>query len=182
MSRLQDWLSWGGARLGWPGLLGLALLAGGVAACLAVVRPMDAEVTRLQGEARALAQQLARRDATLASPVQVKDWRADLPSDHQAYGRLTRLFQAAEDAGLALDEGSYRTQFEGASTGQAGLGRLVISLPVSGDYPALRGFLAQALNQDPAIALENLRLTREAMNETELMAELRFALYLGGHP
>lgn len=182
MSRLQDWLSWGAARLGWPGLLGLVALAGGLSVCLAVVRPMDAEVTRLQHEARALTQQQARGDATLAPPVQVKDWRADLPSDHQAYGRLTRLFQAAEEAGLALDEGSYRTQFESASKGQAGLGRLVISLPVSGSYPAVRGFLARALNQDPAIALENLRLTREAMSETELMAELRFALYLGGRP
>lgn len=182
MTRAQDWLSWGAARLGWPGLLGLALLAGGVAVCLTVVTPMDAEVTRLQAEAQELAQKLARQDASLAPPVQVKDWRADLPSDHQAYGRLTRLFQAAENAGLALDEGSYRTQFESASKGQAGLGRLVISLPVSGNYPAVRGFLAQALNQDPAIALENLRLTREAMSETELTAELRFALYLGGRP
>lgn len=178
MSRVRDWLSWGVARLGWPGLLGLALLAGGVAVCLAVVKPMDAEVLRFQDQA----EQLAKRDTSLAPPVQVKDWREDLPSDHQAYGRLTRLFQAAEAAGLALDEGSYRTQFERAAKDQAGLGRLVISLPVSGDYSAVRGFLAQALNQDPAVALESLRLSREAMGETELMAELRFALYLGGRP
>jgi hypothetical protein len=178
MSRVRDWLSWGAARLGWPGLLGLALLMAGVAVCLAVVQPMGAEVMRLQDQARLL----ARRDTSLAPPVSVKDWREDLPSDHQAYGRLTRLFQAAEDAGLALNEGSYRTQFESAAKDQAGLGRLVINLPVSGNYPAIRGFLAQALNQDPALALENLRLTREAMGETELMAELRFALYLGGRP
>lgn len=182
MSRVQDWLSWGAARLSWPGLLGLALLAGGVAIYLAVVEPMDAQVARLQGEARDLARQRARQESFLAPSAQVKDWREDLPGDHQVYGRLTRLFQAAEDAGLALDEGSYRTQFESAPKGQSGLGRLVISLPVSGSYPVVRGFLARALNQDPAIALESLRLTREAMGETELMAELRFSLYLGGHP
>lgn len=178
MTRVHDWLSWGAARLGWPGLLGLALLAGSVAVCLAVVKPMDAEVAQLRDQAA----QLARRGAPAAAPARVKDWREDLPGGHQAYGRLARLFQAAAEAGLALDEGSYRTQFESALQGQAGLGRLVISLPVGGDYAAVRGFLAQALNQDPAIALENLRLTREAMSETELAADMRFALYLGGRP
>lgn len=178
MSGLRDWLAWGAARLGWPGLLGLALLAGAVAVHLAVVKPTDGEVGRLNDQARALAQ----RDMSVAPPVRVGDWRTQLPADHQAYGRLTRLFQAAEAAGLVLDEGSYRTQFEGQSQDKMGIGRLVISLPVSGDYLAVRGFLAQALNQDPAIALENIRLSREAMGETELVADLRFALYLGGRP
>lgn len=180
MSRARDWLLWGGARLGWPGLTGLALMAGAVALCLAMVRPMEDETARLQDRAQALSRQLAQRDA--AAPVRGRDWREDLPADHEAYGRLTRLFEAAEEAGLALDEGSYRTQVEGADRDQAGLSRLVIRLPVSGDYTAVRGFLAQALNQDPAVSLENVRFTREAMGETELEADLRFALYLGGRP
>lgn len=180
MNSPRDWLAWGAARLGWPGLLGLALATGAVAVRLAVVGPLDGEVARLQAQARDLAQTAARRQA--AASVRVRDWRADLPADHQAYGRLTRLFRAAEDAGLTLDEGSYRTQFEAPSPGQAGLGRLVIGLPVSGGYPAVRAFLASALNQDPALALENIRLSREVMSETELVADLRFALYLGGRP
>lgn len=177
MTRVNDWLAWSGARLGWPGLMGLAMLAGGVTICLGVVRPMDHETARLQDKARLLAQ----RHAPDAAPVRLRDWRADLPADHQAYARLSHLFQAAEAAGLALDEGSYRTQFDQA-TGQAGLGRLVVSLPVSGEYPAVRGFLAQALNQDKAIALENVRLSREHMGEAEVTADMRFALYLGRRP
>lgn len=178
MSRLTDWIAWGAGRLGWPGLSGLALVAGAVATCVLVVRPMDAQVTRLEGQSRLLAEQRARSDVAAMVAQPVRDWRADLPTDHQAYGRLTRLFQAAKEAGLALDEGSYRTQMES----QSGLGRLVISLPVSGDYTAVRGFLAQALNQDTAMALESLRFSREDMADTELLADMRFALYLGGRP
>lgn len=168
--RLMDWLAWGTARLGWPGLLGLALILGAAGICQTLVRPMEGEAAALADQARAL----ARHQATPV--VAVRDWRADLPADHEAHGRLTRLFQAAESVGLALDEGSYRTQHDAP----AGLGRLVIGLPVSGGYLAVRDFLAEALNQDPALALEHLRLSRETMGETELKAELRFALYLEG--
>lgn len=175
LARAMDWLAWSAARLGWPGLLGLALMLGAVGVSQVLVRPMEQESAALADRARSLAQ---RRAAPVAAVAAVRDWRADLPADHEAYGRLTRLFRAAETAGLALNEGSYRTQFDGT----AGLGRLVISLPVSGGYPAVRGFLAEALNRDPALALEHLRLSREAMDETELAADLRFALALGSRP
>ncbi|MEW5769461.1 MAG: hypothetical protein AB1831_03765 [Pseudomonadota bacterium] len=173
MKRLNDWLLWGAARLGWPGLLGLALLAGALGACLGAVHPMEAEAQRLRQQAAARAAQ-----PLAAAPVKVRDWRADLPADHEAYARLKQLFQAAEAAGLTLDEGNYRTQRDAAS----GLTRLLIGLPVGGGYPEVRAFLAQALNQDPAVALEGIDLSREDMASTELVAELRFALYLGGRP
>ena len=174
MSTARDWLSWGAARLGWPGLLGLGLLAGAMAVCLTLVHPMEAETRTLHERAQVLAQ----RPAEANQPVAVRDWREDLPAGHQAYARLQALFAAAEAAGLSLDEGSYRTQAD-ANTG---ITRLLINLPVSGDYLAVRAFLAQALNQDPALALEGLRLSREVMAETELVADLRFALYLGARP
>ena len=174
MSRLQDWLAWGASRLGWPGLTGLALLVAGVATCGALVHPMEEEATGL--EARAL--ELARKPQTEAMPAALKDWREVLPRDLQAYGRLTQLFQAAHEAGLELDEGSYRTQ----SDTEAGITRLVIKLPVTGNYPSIRSFMGLALNQDTALALETLRLTRDLMSETELSADLGFALYLGGQP
>lgn len=171
-ARAMDWLAWGAARLGWPGLLGLGLLVAAVGLCQTLVRSMERETAVLTLRAQSMAQS----QAAFAAPP--RDWRTDLPADHEVYGRLSRLFQAAESAGLTLDEGSYRTQLDVS----AGLGRLVIGLPVGGTYPAVRGFLAGALNHDPALALEHLRLSREAMDETGLEAKLRFALILGERP
>jgi len=178
----QDWLAWAAARLGWPGLTGLALLAVSLAACLLVVAPMETEALGLAQEAQTLAQRQARSQAAVqaqnAHSAALQDWRTQLPGSHVAYERLTRLFQAAESAGLALDEGSYRTQVET----RAGLTRLLVTLPVAGTYPDLRRFLAQALNQDAALALEGLRFTRDTPETPNLEAELRFAFYLGNAP
>lgn len=171
MKSLKAWLSWAVARLGWPGLLGLALLAAALLACQILVQPLGARADQLRAQAR-----LAAMGPAPAAPVEItRDWRADLPPGHEAYARLSQLFQAADDAGLALDEGSYRTQTDAS----AGVTRLLITLPVRGEYTAIRAFLAQALNQDAALALEHLRLSRESMADAELAAEPRFALYLG---
>lgn len=171
--RLGDWLAWGAARLGWPGLLGLALLGASLALCQVGVHPLEAEAIRLETQAAVRARQPAP-----AQGAPLPDWRTLLPADDQAYVRLAGLFKAAHAAGLALDEGNYRTQAETRS----GLVRRVVTLPVSGSYPALREFLAEALNQDEALALEGLRLSRDSLENPELQAELRFAFYLGDRP
>ncbi len=152
MKRAGDWIAWGLARVGWPGWLGLALLIGGLLACLVQVRPMGEEAERLRLRTDLLASQ-PRQPQTVA---QDRDWRADLPDRQDGYGSLAKLFGAAGKAGLALAEGNYR-EVRDAS---AGLTRLNITLPISGDYASIRDFLAQALNQEPALALENLRIER----------------------
>jgi hypothetical protein len=53
-------------------------------------------------------------------------------------------------------------------------------LPVTGDYPAVRAFVAEALEREPSLALDGMRLVRESMDLGEIEAELRFTLYLGG--
>ncbi|MEW6679349.1 MAG: hypothetical protein AB1421_15655 [Pseudomonadota bacterium] len=175
-SRLQDWLAWGAARLGWPGLLGLGLLAASLALCLLAVKPMETRAQALETRAQDQVRQQALKPDIHTAPVQ--DWRSNLPADRQAYARLARLFEAAETAGLALDEGNYRTQTETRS----GLVRRVVILPVAGTYPALRSFMAEALNQDAALALEGLRMSRETLETPDLEAELRLAYYLEARP
>jgi hypothetical protein len=58
--------------------------------------------------------------------------------------------------------------------------RYQINLPVTGNYPAVRAFVAEALEREPSLALDGMRLTRERMDSGEIEAELRFTLYLGG--
>lgn len=170
--RLLDWLAWGAARIGWPGQAGIALLVLAVAVCVGYVRVLDADVAEL----RARAERLARQPAAPVAPVQ--DWRTGLPGGHPGHAHLAGLFRAAAAHGLELQEGRYRE----ARDGQSGLLRLSIVLPVSGTYPALRAFLAQALDGQPGLALEGLRLVREDRAAREIDAELRLVLLVGGTP
>lgn len=170
MSHLRDWFAWGLARLGWPGWAGLALVLGAVLVSLVQVRPMAEEAARLALQAERLARQPMTRQ--VAAPP--RDWRAELPPDREGYARLAKLFTAASRAGLTLAEGNYRE----VRDAKLGLTRLAITLPVTGNYPTIRAFLAQTLNQEPALALESLRISRGAIGDSELSADLRFTLYL----
>ena len=171
MLRVQDWLAWGVGRLGWPGLSGLVAMALAGITFATVVQPMQKEAAALEQRA----EKLARLPVPVAHVVTVRDWRADLPAGDQAYTRLKRLFRAAEDAGLRLSEGSYRHVTDKKTAVQ----RLIVEMPVSGDYRAMRAFLAYALNQDDSLALESLDIQRNSMTELELEADMRFVFFVG---
>lgn len=159
-----DWLAYAASRLGVPGLLGLALLAAG--------GMLAQQGNALDREARVLAAHAAAREP--APTPKAAPARPSLPSAREAPAVLSGLFEAARHTGLLLDEGNYRVTTDHS----AGLLRQQITLPVSGRYPALRAFLAEALNRHPSLALEALRLDRSEPGDGLLVANLRFVLYL----
>jgi hypothetical protein len=151
-------------RLGWPGALGAALLLAALATDLLLTPPLEEEVLASQAEA-------ARR-ALLPLPAERVRKPLALPRE-RAETALPRLFAAAREHGLRLDEGSY------AEVGKAGEDRrLRIDLPISGSYPAVRAFLAEVLDENPALGLESLELARDDIESTQLEARLRFLLNL----
>jgi hypothetical protein len=167
MKRLLDLLHFQFGRLGWPGALGIGLIAAALAADFLVLRP---------GEA-AWAEQIERnRIAALAAPdvKSAKGSGAALPVAAAAEEVLRQLFAAAAANGLVLDQGDYTLSGEKAGD----LHRYQISLPVAGSYPALRAFLAQALNDSPALALGHVEMERAVIEDAELVASLRFTLFL----
>ena len=151
------------SRLGWPGGLGAALLLAALVADVAWLAPQVTAVAVQQSAAARRALLPAHRAAP-ARPLQRQQVEIVLP----------RLFRAARQAGLRLDEGRYAQS--GAQTGEPGGRRLRIDLPLSGHYPALRRFLAQVLNDNPALVLERLDLRRDSIESAEL--EARFSLVL----
>jgi hypothetical protein len=153
--RLAHWLAWLAARAGWPGLLGLLLLAAGLFTQASLLPDLARATSALEDEARRLA---ARQQAAPLAPEQPP---------------LAQRLQGADRAPEAVAR-----LFAAAGKPAAGLLRYQITLPVEGDYPALRRFLAEALNSDANLALDGLTLTRETVEETQLRAVLRFTLYL----
>ncbi len=169
MTRAYDWLAWLAARMGWPGLTGVGLL-------IAAVLMRALLLPELRHDIEALEAEVARVQQLRARPVEApmaSDALGRLGDPHDTPGAVGRLFRAAARAGLELEQGEYRLQQAGG-----GLWRYQIVLPVVGSYPALRTFLADALNANPGLALDGLYLGRERVESAELRAVMRFTLYL----
>lgn len=167
--RPLDWFAYGAERLGWPGLLGLALLLAALALDRFQTLPLETEAADLEARIQALALKPRPAPGMASAPPLAES----LPLDADAPEGVARLFSAAGHAGLSLEQGGYRR----VPQGEGGPGRYQITLPVRGDYPALRAFLAEALERQPGLALDSLALSRESLTEPALEAKLGLTLY-----
>lgn len=160
-------------RLGWPGAFGVLLLAGTAAWQLAVVQPR-AEALAAQWARNADAVRAAQAEQVAAAAAEAAGVRGQPTLAPAAAASLRRMFEAAEAAGVALPQGDYRL----TEIRDAHLRRYQLTLPVRGDYPAIRRFLATALNAEPALALAGLQLRRARIESDTVEGLLSFTLYL----
>jgi Tfp pilus assembly protein PilO len=178
MSRLQWTLKRWLIGLRWPGWAGLALLALALIVYGGGIRPDKARLQALEREAAELARQTGGR-ALRAEPVttrgQLSNFYAFFPVSEAVPDVMARIEQAAQQHDLILEKGEYRFGREP----EFRLARYQMTLPVRGSYADVRGFVNDVLDTVPAIALEELVLKRETVDEPELEAEVRFLLYLG---
>lgn len=177
--RLLDRVNYALAWLGWPGVTGLLLLMAAWLAQSQYVEPMRVNGIAMQQRAQHLSEQ--KRPLHTIEVARQVELSATLPGAERMPEAVARLFSAANHAGLTLQQGAYRAVGDKPDAEKSGdLSRYQISLPVTGDYPAVRAFVAEALEREPSLALDGLRLVRERMDLAEIDAELRFTLYLGG--
>lgn len=161
-------------RLGWPGLLGLALIA--------LAWPLTHWGADARREAaQQLRSQLAQQRATPApkdpqrEAAERQAWlQQHLSAPPAALGTIEHLHRSAHQRGLTLASGEYRLGGATGSTAQ----RYQITLPVLGPYPQLRGWLADVMNAQPALALEELSFSRPNAADAQVQARVRWALYL----
>jgi hypothetical protein len=171
MARLLDMLKFYRGRLGRVGAAGALLLGASLVYLNAVVAPREAALDeQLQRNEQARRVDAARQRAA-QTEVDASGRPALAPA---AAAALRRLFDAADQAGLDLDQGEYRL----TEVKDAQLRRYQLSLPVAGGYPEIRAFVAQALNGDPALALNAIQLRRDRIESPDLEGMLNFTLYL----
>lgn len=170
--RLRQWAR----RLGGSGLAGLGLLA---AALLLQVFPLDAlqrSIADREARLEALRQAAATAGATPAPrPL---DPLASLPPTGTAAQQIGELEQLARSHGLALPRGQYSVSPQSGTA----LQRWQLVLPLEAPYPALHAFIAAALERQPNLALDELKLKRDRIESTELQAELRLSLFVEAAP
>lgn len=158
---------------GWAGLFGLTLAAG----ALLLAQGWDARTSQLQAQADGLRSQLRKARAEgvtmAAAPVTPSQWLQALPPAALRQQRLADLLEIGLRQGLVSQRTEHRLSVDSA----AGLERLRVSMPLTGGYAQLRGFIEAALRHDPALSLDSLKLHRAAPLAAEVEALLVWSLH-----
>ena len=183
MSNLSDALKLGRLReelerLGWPGVIGLGLLAFAAMIAVSALLPLQSEVARLRDAADALQRRVGGGDRAGARPQaqeQLATFYAFFPPPETSPDWLGRIHAIAQAKGVQLQSGEYR--LERAASPR--LRRYQMTLPVQGTYAQIRGFVGEVLEQVPAAVLEEVSLKRENVETQRVEARVRLTLYLG---
>lgn len=95
------------------------------------------------------------------------------PGEARLNAQLGRLIELAGEKGVQLPGGDYRLV-----RGKAGLfDRYVLNLPVTGSYRSIRAFVQAARAEFPALAVEDMSISRETIDHADVAGQMRFVLF-----
>lgn len=172
MTRLQDNINYYLGRVGWAGMAGVLLVVAGLAYVNTAVRQREAMLdSQLLANEQARKKEAEMRANALQNDTGISGNPNLAPA---AAAALRRLFEAADKAGVELDQGEYRL----TEVKDAHLKLYQLTLPVYGSYSEVREFVSDALNSDPALALTSVQLRRETIETPDIDAMLNFTLFL----
>jgi hypothetical protein len=161
------------SRLGGAGLAALGMLAIGFAFLVLVLQPLEARNAQIARKLARLERPQANGASAIPAAQQLAVFYQRLQADQSATGWLDRLHASAKLAGLEMRTAEYRMKDAGQR-----VVRYEIALPVAGSYPQIRGFLGNALNEIPALSLDQVSFSRQRANDGRIQADLRFTLHL----
>jgi len=165
--------------LGWPGVAGVGLLAMCTALYLSAIQPAQIRLNEahqsaisIQDRVKLAANGLNRNELTPAE--QLAEFYRIFPNEKSLLPWLEKVFSLAQSEGISLDQGEYKVTRDK-------VGRLVrfqMTLPVRSGYPQIRKYLSSLRAEIPIIAMEHLQFERQKVNDPEVEAKIRLALYL----
>jgi hypothetical protein len=186
MNGLSDVLlrvRWQAERLGIPGKIGLGLIVFSAVFFFVAVLPRQTESSALMlkaetMQARVKAEPVAHEGEGMRPKMSgsqaLKVFYAFFPNTDSTPFWIGEVVQAAAKNGVEINGTEYRMDREK----DVKLARYEMVLPVRGQYPHVRGFVADALRTVPAIALVDVAIKRESVESERLEANLKFNLYL----
>lgn len=183
------WMRYLAQRIGWPGVLGLALaVAAAGIDLLATGRLAEQNAKLVQGIARQRAQ--AARAAESALPVHAT-LLAQLPGGSNLAPVIAAIHAGARQHQIALEQGEYVWQDGAANPAANSSGNLAanpvaksaasyrMSFPASGTYPQLRAWTNDILMHHPELVLEQFDFRRDNIASQTVEARVRFAVRVG---
>ena len=165
--------------LGWPGVVGIGVLVMVATFVVSALLPERARLLETQRSVAALREQMGQpgqpgASAERSAAEQLADFYRLFPSEKDLPDWLAKIFAAAQAQGLVLEQGEYKT-------GKDKLGRLMhydITLPVKGEYPQIRRFLAGVAKEVPIAALEQVQFERQKVGVATVDCKIKLTLYL----
>lgn len=168
-------------RIGWAGVVGLALLVFALGLLFATNAPLRRQAAELEREldvAQATAASERRLRVAADPGARLARFRAGLPRQSDLPQVIGRMLREADAAGVELERGTY--EFRAGDSGL--IARYTVTLPVQATYPQIRAMTGVILAALPAVALESLRIERDGVSDEVVTADLRFAVFVRGDP
>lgn len=166
LRRAVDLLLYRTEPLGRVGRIGLGLILAAVLFMLMALVPAWLSLGELRAKNQTL---MAERGSTSET--------GNAASAAQSSGgpekALGALFDIAQETGLMIDQASYQS-LSRAAVSQSGL---QLSLPVSAGFSEIRGFLQLLLQSPLGFELQDFRLSRPSIDDSEIQGSLRIALH-----
>ena len=178
-SRLR-WISRRWLRtVGKPGVLAIGILVVFPPFYFSAIAPAQERLEAARRSTLSLREQILHASQSLGgirrTPAeQLAEFYRIFPQERNAPQWLKKLFALAEKNGLSLQEGEYKANRDKVGR----LLRFQMVLPVKGEYPQIRRFLAALPAEIPIIALENVQFSRQNVADPVVEARIRLTLYL----
>jgi hypothetical protein len=183
LNRIMQQLRWQLARLGPMGKIGVGFFVVAGIFFLGAVLPAKKELKAL--EARAETLQLQARQRLLSGDVSVVEKQLTTDQALQAFYEffprfdsspywIRELVRAAQKQGVEINSSDFKLTLERDWR----LARYEIIMPVRGRYSQIRGFMADALEAVPNMAITGFAVKRDNIQSTQLEMRLEISLYL----
>lgn len=169
-------------RFGWPGAVGAGLLAMCSAFYLSAVRPAELKMNEARQGAISVQERVKLASSGLRRELPPEEQLAEFyrifPTEKNLLPWLKKVFVLAERHGVRLDEGEYKVIQDKVGK----LERFQMTLPVTGGYPQIRSYLNSLRAEIPIISMEHLQFERQKVNDPNVEAKIRLALYVEREP
>lgn len=110
---------------------------------------------------------------SLAVQSEADQYFNNLPNAEKADLELKTIVSMAEKLKLTLDSGKYET----LTRATAEIRSLEVSLPLKGNYPQIKRFLALTINALPNAVLSQVTMHRSSVDSTQIEADVVFMFY-----
>jgi Tfp pilus assembly protein PilO len=180
MNGLRSNLRYRLRQLGWPGITGVGLLSFCLAFFVVTLLPAQKKIAQVAEQTVSLREQIQNAARTMtvnrdAPAEQLVTYYQFFPTGRSSPDWLEKIYRAAQDQNIVLEQGEYRTGRDRAGP----LIRYQITLPVKGTYVQLRTFLAAVLNSVPILSLDQIDFERQKVGDPTIDAKVKLTLYLG---
>lgn len=182
LDRLAPQLRWQIGRLGIMGKIGLGLIVATGIYFFSAVLPQESVLQKLKQRAETLQMQAQSKQSPGDAETGIKmtgdqalqafyDFFPQIDSSPFWIRELVRI---AKKHNVELNSSEYRLVNEN----EARLARYEMILPVRGQYSQIRAFMADALENVPAMAISAIAIKRENVTAEKLEVRLEINLYL----